>query len=29
VYEEKKRSGESFVDWSRRHSMKELQEMFS
>jgi ferredoxin-nitrite reductase len=29
VYEEKKRSGESFVDWSRRPSMKELQEMFS
>ena len=29
VYEGKKQTGESFVEWSRRHSMKELQELFS
>jgi sulfite reductase beta subunit-like hemoprotein len=29
VYEAKKRPGESFASWSRRHSVKELQEMFS
>jgi ferredoxin-nitrite reductase len=29
TYQAKKQSGESFVAWSRRHSVKELQEMFS
>jgi ferredoxin-nitrite reductase len=29
TYQAKKRSGESFVTWSRRHSVKELQEMLS
>jgi ferredoxin-nitrite reductase len=29
VYETKKKNGESFVSWSRRHSLKELQELFS
>jgi ferredoxin-nitrite reductase len=29
VYLEKRNSGESFVHWTRRHSVKELQEMFS
>ncbi len=29
VYEDKKNSGETFVNWSRRHAMKELQEMLS
>ena len=29
TYQAKKLSGESFVDWSRRHSVKELQELLS
>jgi ferredoxin-nitrite reductase len=29
VYEARKKPGESFVTWTRRHSMKELQELFS
>lgn len=29
TYEERKQLGETFVEWSRRHSIKELQEMFS
>jgi ferredoxin-nitrite reductase len=29
VYLERRSSGESFVHWTRRHSVKELQEMFS
>lgn len=29
VYEAKKKQGESFVEWTRRHSMKELQEFLS
>jgi ferredoxin-nitrite reductase len=29
TYEAKKASGETFVQWARRHSVKELQEMFS
>ena len=29
LYEAKKNSGETFVAWSRRHAVKELQEMFS
>jgi ferredoxin-nitrite reductase len=29
VYLEERNSGESFVHWTRRHSVKELQEMFS
>jgi ferredoxin-nitrite reductase len=29
IYEQKKLAGESFVTWSRRHSLKELQELFS
>lgn len=29
TYETRKQSGETFVQWSRRHSVKELQEMFS
>ncbi len=29
TYQAKKLSGEAFVDWTRRHSVKELQEMFS
>jgi ferredoxin-nitrite reductase len=29
VYEGKKHSGESFVQWTRRHSLKELQELLS
>ncbi len=29
IYEAKKKPGETFVAWSRRHSMKELQELFS
>lgn len=29
TYEARKTSGESFVQWARRHSVKELQEMFS
>jgi ferredoxin-nitrite reductase len=29
IYEARKKSGESFVSWTRRHAVKELQEMFS
>jgi ferredoxin-nitrite reductase len=29
TYLEKRQSGESFVEFTRRHSVKELQEMFS
>jgi ferredoxin-nitrite reductase len=29
TYEARKQSGETFVQWSRRHTVKELQEMFS
>lgn len=29
TYEERKRSGETFVQWTRRHSVGELQEMLS
>lgn len=29
IYETKKKHGESFVTWTRRHSLKELQEFFS
>lgn len=29
TYEEKKSAGETFVQWTRRHSMKELQELLS
>lgn len=29
VYEEKKSSGETFAQWTRRHSLKELQEFLS
>ena len=29
IYETKKKNGESFVAWARRHSLKELQELFS
>ncbi|HUR56388.1 MAG TPA: NirA family protein [Opitutaceae bacterium] len=29
IYEVKKKPGESFVAWTRRHSLKELQECFS
>ena len=29
TYQAKKQSGESFVTWTRRHSVKELQELFS
>jgi ferredoxin-nitrite reductase len=29
TYQNKKKTGESFVEWARRHSAKELQEFFS
>jgi ferredoxin-nitrite reductase len=29
IYEAKKKPGETFVNWARRHPVKELQEMFS
>jgi ferredoxin-nitrite reductase len=29
VYNEKRRSGESFAEFTRRHEVKQLQEMFS
>ena len=29
IYESRKTSGETFVQWSRRHTVKELQELFS
>ena len=29
TYQRKKKTGESFVEWARRHSAKELQEFFS
>ncbi len=29
VYEAKKKPGETFIEWTRRHAMKELQEMLS
>jgi ferredoxin-nitrite reductase len=29
IYEAKKKSGETFVNWTRRHSLKELQELLS
>lgn len=29
TYQQKKKTGESFIEWSRRHSAKELQELFS
>jgi ferredoxin-nitrite reductase len=29
TYQSRKKTGESFVDWSRRHSVKELQEFLS
>ena len=29
IYQRKKKAGESFVEWARRHSVKELQEFFS
>jgi ferredoxin-nitrite reductase len=29
TYQQKKKTGESFVEWARRHSAKELQEFFS
>ncbi len=29
IYEAKKKNGESFVAWTRRHSLKDLQEFFS
>ncbi len=29
TYETKKTLGETFVQWARRHSVKELQEFFS
>jgi ferredoxin-nitrite reductase len=29
IYEAKKNNGESFVSWTRRHSLKDLQELFS
>ena len=29
IFEAKKKPGETFVNWSRRHPVKELQEMFS
>jgi len=29
IYETKKTSGETFIAWTRRHTMKELQELLS
>ena len=29
TYQARKKTGESFIEWSRRHSTKELQELFS
>jgi ferredoxin-nitrite reductase len=29
TYETRKASGETFVQWTRRHSVKDLQEIFS
>jgi len=29
TYESKKKTGETFVAWTRRHSLNELQVMFS